>query len=554
MKKIYLSFLLCTSLFLVNAQWSNNTNLNTLVAGKDASDIQTVNTSDGRTWIAFYSNTGNNYDMRAQLLDANGNRMFGDSGVVVSNKKSGSATFVFNVCVDNDNNFIIAFQVAKGSAYECVMQKVGLSGQLLWGSSGIDLGAGLSPYPATLSTNEIAVAWNNNGKINYQKVSTTGVAAWPSPKIFGGNSTHIVSRAQVVANTNGKFSMVYQDQFSPPFYTNLFEQKFDNSGNILWASAVKISSLSTVSYRYYDVHAEDDTTYVGFYGNPSGTNRFDAYIQRINADGSLPWGINGSAFADFSTSSDPYEQTIYIAKQKGSTAVWAVCTITNIFQTTSAVYAQKLDALTGARYLGNNAKKLSPLSSRLIKLAFCKLSLCGNEPLFLVTDDVSNKLLAVKLKADGSVAFASGVATSNNVKYRYGFTDTYNGQAVAVWQEDKGTGTMAYAQNILCDGSTGLHQSNANTVKPLTATTLSIKSFYPNPVQNNLTATITSSIQCEVHIYITDVNGNVYKQFDKIITKGDNLIQLNLTTLRSGNYFIKVVNEYASAGSLFMKQ
>ncbi|MBV9962471.1 MAG: hypothetical protein JO072_09505, partial [Parafilimonas sp.] len=154
MKKIYFLILLCATTSLLRAQWNSNTNKNTVVANLDASDIQTASAGNGKTWIAFYSQNGSNYDMRAQLIDAAGRRMFGDTGILVSNKKSGSATFVFNVCVDHDDNFVIAYQIAKGSAYECVIQKVSASGQLLWGKNGVDLGSGLSPYPVTLSTNE----------------------------------------------------------------------------------------------------------------------------------------------------------------------------------------------------------------------------------------------------------------------------------------------------------------------------------------------------------------------------------------------------------------
>ena len=131
MKKIYFSLLFCSIVIFINAQWNNNTPQNTLVANANASDIQTANTNDGRTWIAFYSQRGNNYDMRAQLLNANGQRMLGDSGVLVSNKKSGSATFVFNVCVDNNNNLIIAFQFQKDGDYECMVQKINTAGNAL---------------------------------------------------------------------------------------------------------------------------------------------------------------------------------------------------------------------------------------------------------------------------------------------------------------------------------------------------------------------------------------------------------------------------------------
>ena len=554
MKKIYFLFFLLAAAFSSQSQWTNNTSTNTLVANKDASDIQTANTNDGRTWIAFYSQRGANYDMRAQLLNANGSKVFGDTGILVSNKKSGSATFVFNVCVDKDNNFIIAYQIAKGSAYECIMQKINTSGQLLWTANGVDLGGGLAPYPTTLSTNEIAVAWNDNsGKIDYQKVSADGIAAWASPKVFTGSGTHSVSRAQLVAGTNGNFSMVYQDQFSAPFYTHLFAQKFDNNGIAVWATPVQISTLTTVSYRYFDVINEKDTTYVGYYGNPSNSNRFNAYVQRINADGSLPWGVNGGIFSNLTGANDPYEQTIYIAKKPGSYYMWAVCTVTNSLQTESGVFVQEY-SLAGNTFFGGTGKQVLPVSANLYSLAFSQLSLCDDNPVFLVTGS-NNKLAAVKLDNGGNIAWknkATILGASANTKFRYGFTNFYKGQAVAVWQEDKGDGNKPYAQNIRCDGSTGPVATGFD--EPVIATnSLSIKRIYPNPVVNTLMAIVNSSVQGKAKIYITDVNGNVLKQTEQNMQKGDNNIQLNVSTIKPGSYFIKVTSESGNASTLFNK-
>ncbi len=418
MKKIYTALLFCYAANLVNAQWTSNTIENTLVANANASDIQTANTNDGRTWIGFYSQRGNNYDMRAQLLNKNGERMLGDSGVLVSNKKSGSATFVFNVCVDNNNNLIIAFQFLKDGDYECLIQKINTAGKRLW-DDGIKLGAGLSPYPITLATNKIAVAWNNNNKIDYQILNASGVPAWLTYKEFPNNS---VSRPQLVANTNGGFSMVYQSLVAFPFYTNLYEQRFDTTGSAVWSAPSKISTLTTASYRYFDVHIDNDSTYVGYYGNPSGSNRFDAYVQKINPNGIVKWGINGSPFADYSGNNDPYEQTIYITKDKSTDAVWAVCTLTNSLQTSSGVSVQKFDGHSGSRYFANNGKVVLPISPRLISLAFCQVSLCAGNPVFLITDN-SNALTAIKLNSNGDKAwkyFFRPVGSSSNTKFRYG--------------------------------------------------------------------------------------------------------------------------------------
>lgn len=555
MKKIYFSVLLMIAALAAESQFINNTSVNTMVANLDASDIQTASTNDGRTWIAFYSQNGSNYDMRAQLLSVTGQRKFGDSAILVSTKKSGSATFVFNVCVDKDNNFIIAYQVLKGSSYECVIQKISTEGNLLWGKNGVDLGGGLSPYPVTLSTDEIAVAWNdNNNKIEYQKLSTDGVAAWSTPKVFSGTGTHAVTRAQLVAGTWGRFGMVYQDQFSFPFYTHLFAQRFDNDGNPLWANAVQVSTLTTASYRYFDVHSDNDTIYIGYYGNPSGSNRFDAYVQRVNDDGSLPFGADGASFAPgFSGSNDPYPQTIYIAKQHGNNDVWAVSTVTNSLQSESGVYVQKFDATTGSLAFGNTAKMVLPINAKLNSLAFSQLSLCGNNPVFLVTSN-NNRLAAIKLNDNGSFAWTNKtvvIGGSPNTKFRYGFTNFYKGQAVAVWQEDKGTGNRPFAQNIRCDGRTGHIKKPSNNNDMILG--ISIKNIYPNPVVNNLTATIISSTQSRVHIYITDVSGNILMQNEQNLQNGNNTIQLNVSNIKPGSYFIKIIGEKGSASAMFNK-
>ena len=79
----------------------------------------------------------------------------------------------------------------------------------------------------------------------------------------------------------------------------------------------KISTLTTAAARYYDVMADNDNVIVGYYGNPPLSNRFDAFVQVVNRNGSLPLGANGAAFSDYASDFDPYEQTINIAHDNG---------------------------------------------------------------------------------------------------------------------------------------------------------------------------------------------------------------------------------------------
>lgn len=453
MKKFYLLFIINAFCNLVTAQWTNNTLLNVEAAGVNAADIITKNTSDGKTWLAFYSQNGNNYDMHAQLLDANGNKMLGDNGIVVSTKKSGSATFVFNACVDNENNFIIAFQYQKGNSYEIITNKIDEAGNLMWGINGIELGKGLAPWPVALSNNDIVFAWSNDNVINYQKVTAAGAVAWSPVKVVSASSN--LTRPQLVAFKNNQFGMVYQRVFSGFFYTHLWEQRYDENGDAVWANPVQLNNGATAVFKYYSVMAFDDTTFIGYSANPaSNPNRFDAYIQRVNYAGTLPWGING---VDFSTDATKYyELTCEIAIDKTSYFVWAVATLSDIPQGKHGISAQKILMATGEPLFGVKAKVVFPVAASFESDE--NIAVCGEGAVFTYTD-AANKLYAAKLNALGNFEWTGNVAelgSTTNQKGRFGFTDFVNNQAVAVWAENKTTEDRPYAQNISCDGQTGI--------------------------------------------------------------------------------------------------
>ena len=161
---------------MARAQWNPNTSVNLLLSSF-TDDVQlAAPTTDGKTWIAFYSQTSGNYAMRAQLLDANGYKLLGPDGIMVSNQTSGSATYVFNICLDASNNLIIAMQDQRTGSMKTCLYKIDQSGNHLWSPDGVVLGAGLAPNPTVLTTGETVVCWDESvsGTLNLQKISVAG--------------------------------------------------------------------------------------------------------------------------------------------------------------------------------------------------------------------------------------------------------------------------------------------------------------------------------------------------------------------------------------------
>ncbi|MDP4280597.1 MAG: T9SS type A sorting domain-containing protein [Bacteroidota bacterium] len=456
----------------VHAQWNTNTYVNLMISSLSDDDQQSIATTDGKTWIAFYSQNGSDYNMRAQLIDANGNKMLGTDGMLVSSQPTGSATFVFNVCIDASNNLIIACQDERSGGDQAVLYKISQSGTHLWSSSGVILGSGLAPYPAVLSTGEVVVAWNesNSNTLNIQKITTSGTLAWSTPvQVMVGTST--TTRGQIFPCTGGKFSMVFQKR-SYGISTTLYAQMFDNNGTSQY-TAVQICNETTSGARYYSITGEGDVTYFGYYS--SSSNRFNSYIQRINADGSLPWGINGSHFNTSTSSGDNYQVETNIAQTNGSSYIWAVATFCDPNQTIYGVYVQKFIKTTGARQFTDQGKVVYAVSANCDRQEG-DIALVSDTPMFM-SYDVSEKIYATRLDASGNfvwnpfrVEISSTTATASVPKMRYGFTPDGPNRCAGVWTENRGSGYRGYAQGITIGGLIGLHVATQNNVPPVIST------------------------------------------------------------------------------------
>lgn len=459
-----LFFLLTSTSF---SQWNPNTFVNLAVSDLNGDDLQTATTTDGKTWVAFYSNNGGNYDMRAQLLDVNGNKLLGPNGLLVSNQTSGSATFVFNVCIDGNNSLIIGYQYQIAGVLSAVISKVNTDGSLPWGN-GVVLGEGLAPYPAINKTNDVVVCWNNNSPstLRVQKVSNAGALMWASPVSINVGTSN-TTRGQIVCHSNGDFTTIFQRK-SFGISTTLFAQRYNTSGVALWAAPVQLCNQTTSAARYYSILSIGNTVYYGYYS--SAGFRFNSFLQKINYDGSLPWGINGSAFSSYNTDADPYQQTTSIAHSTTSPYIWSACTYSNSAQTQYGVYVQKFDTASGAVQLNPVGKEVFPISTNFETLAG-SLSLFNDAP-FLSVYDVNYKIYATRLDASGNfvwpgnrVELSSTTSGPGSPKGRFAFTTCVNNQSVAVWSENRGVENKVYAQAITALGVLPVSLKNFTATK-----------------------------------------------------------------------------------------
>jgi Secretion system C-terminal sorting domain len=138
---------------------------------------------------------------------------------------------------------------------------------------------------------------------------------------------------------------------------------------------------------------------------------------------------------------------------------------------------------------------------------------------------------------------ATGGSSTSNLTYTF-IDDKIN------------AGTVQYYRLRQVDKNNQSKYSVIVTIKGEKVAIITIVGIAPNPVQNNLVASISSPTKNLVNLQVVDMMGRILQQQQVTIQEGTNAIPVNVSTLGSGMYFLKAI--YAESNQTntikFMKQ
>ena len=436
---------------IAQAQWTSDTEVNTLVVDQTSSDMKAIGASDGSTYVVFWQSVGapQNYELRLQVLNPMGEQMLGPEGVLVSDDLPMSTyTVLWNVVVDQEDNLYIG-ATGTGGGDPAFVFKMDLEGNRLWGPTGLSVGSGNVVRVLPLSQGGAVVSWwSATGVAQIQKFDNNGQAVWASskPVVLGSSNTVVGNLFEL---SSGDLLVVFHQTLTG-INSFLHAQRFDVNGDPVWAAPIQISNEATAFNRDYSGMLIQDKVYMGYYAS-AGT-RFDTYLQCIESDGTLPWGINGSSF---DTTQSFYEMGPHMGYKSGAEQIWMSSTYTNTSQSTKGTYLQKFDLLTGQRMLGDGAYELYSVGSEFVPVG--GLNFMDQGPLLLIKRGVDNgasptTLGATYLDENAQPIWPEGlrdVATFQANKSRIQLTEAVNNQSVSVFVEQKSGSPKIYAQNIV---------------------------------------------------------------------------------------------------------
>ncbi len=513
----------------VSAQWNDDTSVNTLVVESEGDVISSVGASTGATFVVFWKVVAApvNYELRMQILDTDGNRVLGDDGMLVSNEIPMSTyTVTSNVAIDNEDNLYIGI-TATGGGEGVFVFKIDLDGNLLWEAGNAQVGAGYSARILPLENGESIVAWLSTAayKVELQRFDAVGEAIW-SESTFIANGSDATSPADLYSFSNGDFMVVFHRLLSG-VSSNLFAQRFNAEGVSQWAANTQLSNTTTRYNTLYNGFVEGDVLFYGYSGSVG--NRFDSYIQRLEMDGSIPWGMNG---VDFDNNQTDFEMYTQITMDPGANHLWAICTYTDVNQNQKGEKVQKIMISTGYKLLGDNAKFVFPLSNDY-KTHADHLYIQNGNPVFLIEngydDSVSPTTLEmVFLDPVGDFLFEEEtfpVATYAANKWRIHMSKAVDGQNVIVFKEEKGFIDGIFAQNYM-DPTVGFEEIESN----------SFQISYNNPVDYVLQITGNIEIQT-VDIHTID-GRKIYSRF----YGKETMINLSVAHWNAGVYMASITS------------
>ena len=469
---------LALSMSTVQGQWTEDTGVNTPAGSDPSTIIRAMAASDGSTFIAFWrvAPAPTNMELRLQKLGVDGVPLFGADGIVVSADIAMSTfTVLATAEIDAEDNVYIGVTATEGELGHVF--KLDAEGNHLWPSGGVTFSGGYGITIEPLSTGEALVAWLNVPNGLMQKYGADGTPIWSEPVPLVSGTSKTAPEALFELSTGGYTVLFHTYNFG--ISSTLWAQGYDVDGNETWAAPVQLSDKTTVWNTTYSSAQVGDVVYFGYMA-ATGL-RFDSFLQRINPDGVLPWGINGS---DFDTNETDYEMNTRIALDEDAGVAYALCNYKDPAQVDNGERIQRFDLVSGDRQLTDHGKVIYPIGSHTVHAS--DLHLAGGQPLFLLELGYDNgatptTLHAVLLDAEGVFVWPEEMrpmGTFEASKSRTHMTAPVAGQSVAAWVETKESSPMIYAQNLSDAGLTGVAEA-VSAVGP------SLRAF-PNPVSQAL--------------------------------------------------------------------
>jgi hypothetical protein len=558
------------------AQWSPDANENTMVRDTNGWMVvpHVVTCPSGESYISWYSATeGLRFDVYLQRFDVNGNKLWEDNGLMLSDHPTLTWVSDYDLEIDQEDCAVLITQDQRDGHGNAFAYRISPDGDFLWGPDGINITnnseGNFGPQVMTTADNSMIFLYPNYPEDTMQ-ISTLGV----QKRDNSGNLLWQVNleqdsldyfTPQMLMTEDGNLVVSWLYCYNPSTiipgqerWIHIRMQMFNPDGQALWPEPVQPDTGNALYYAggNYIPFLENDGNggaYIiwqsyNMEGNPT------VRANRVNAGGQLLWPENGIQVSsrlgyqqfDPMPYYNPTSDNLFVFWTEYHLEAATAC---------SGVGGQKFST-DGILLWGDEAKILVPMicandsacffseigrgSSDGICLFYEKEYIEINGP----DTSIQDEIYACLVDVDGNTVWAGdkvAIALAESEKGHFVAGDFVQGQWISAWEDNRMNpseewNTGVYAQNITLDGNLGplAIPESLPDIQPR------VKS-YPNPFSEIITVEYQINNPGDVIILIKDIQGRTIQTFSAgYQVNGKHSLEVGAGHLRSGLYFLEV--------------
>ncbi len=238
--------------------------------------------------------------VRAQRLDGNGARPWGDSSLVVFDTTGVELRLVhLGMCSDGRGGCVLHWSLYYPDSIVLRAQYIDSLGQCAWGVRGRRIARDLAVYGSVgvvaLGSEGFVFTWiRDNGEIYAQRLDRAGNALWTVPVCSGVS----VFGYPIIVRTDGGVLVCWTDMRNGDW--DVYAQKLNLAGNPLWAqNGVPVCRAEGQQGGWVHFLGDmvqvsgltDGGALVAFYDRGRGATAISC--QRLSADGAMMWDSTG---------------------------------------------------------------------------------------------------------------------------------------------------------------------------------------------------------------------------------------------------------------------
>jgi len=472
---IMLVFLFVSVSFL-NAQWTDDTSVNTLVSNAANDQLLStvysvgygkyacIATEDDGFIIAWYDDRNGDYDIYAQKFDAFGYEQWTTNGLAICTA-TGDQRYAI-ITTDGDGGAIITWmwddRNSATTGNDVYGQRVSSNGTIQWTANGVAVctedGSQTQAVLVSDDAGGAILSWadsRNSGTtgqdIYAQRINSNGTAQWTAGGVVVCDATANQSMPQIASDEGSGAVITWPDPRSGT--TRIYAQKISSLGVSQWtADGVYLGSpsISEEQQRPLIVSDGDGGCIVTwFYDSHSGSGyNYQTCCRGVDSNGTLKWG----GVVDACQGIQHYWPSVVSDGAGGvNIAMWAQ-------SDDYYVYAQRIDS-DGTRQWGDYGTTICYISD--VDQGQATITSDGSSGAILtwrnnINGSTNRDIYAQRIDADGDVKWtANGIAvcSASGNQVEPVIVGNEDGDAFIVWEDDRDSQDDLYCQLVTSSGT-----------------------------------------------------------------------------------------------------